>query len=96
MKRAEISIIVSGEAYDLSGDPERIRRALVLFREILERIKTENRGKDISTHRLGTMAALALAEKLVIGQDRREKIIGRVDSVQKQVKGLIEILEKFG
>ena len=95
MKRVEISIIVLGEAYNLSGDPALIRRALVLFQEMLERIQKENRGKDISTHRLGAMAGMALAEKLVIFQDRQEKKTDLIDSVQIQVRGLIEILEKL-
>ena len=70
MKRANISITVLGEVYNLSGDPVRIRRAAGLFQDTLEQIEKENRGKDISTHRLGAMAGMALAEKIVIFQDR--------------------------
>ena len=95
MKRAEISITVLGEAYNLSGDPALIRRASGFFQEILEQIRKENRGKDISTHRLGAMAGMVLAEKLIIFQDRQEKKTDLIDSMQIQVRGLIEILEKF-
>ena len=96
MKRAEISITVLGEAYNFSGDPALIRRASVLFQEILEQTQKENRGRDISTHRLGAMTGMALAEKLVIFQDRQEKKTDLVNLIQGQVKGLIEILEKSG
>ena len=96
MKRANISITVLGEVYDFSGDPARIRRADGLFQEMLEQIRKENRGKDISTHRLGAMTGMALAEQLVIFQDRQEKKTDLVNSLQSQVKGLIEILEKSG
>ena len=95
MKRANILIKVLGESYNFSGDPVRIRRANGLFQEELERIEKENRGKDISTHRLGAMTGMALAEKMVIFQDRQEKKTGLVNSAQSQVKGLIEILEKL-
>ena len=95
MKCANISITVLGEAYNLSGDPALIRRASGLFQEILEQIRKENRGKDISTHRLGAMAGMALAEKLVIFQDRQEKKTDLINSVQIQARGLIEILEKL-
>ncbi|MCX5641642.1 MAG: cell division protein ZapA [Candidatus Omnitrophica bacterium] len=94
MKRAEISISVLGEAYNLSGDPARIRRAFGLFQETLEAIEKENRNKDISTHRLGAMVGMALAEQLVISQDRQEKKTDLVNALQNQVKDLIEILEK--
>ncbi|MBU2495770.1 MAG: cell division protein ZapA [Candidatus Omnitrophota bacterium] len=94
MKRTEISITVLGEAYDFSGDPARIRRAAGLFQETLEQARKENRGKDISTHRLGAMTGMALAEQLVILQDRQEKKTDLVNSLQSQVKGLIEILER--
>ena len=92
MKRAEISITVLGEAYNLSGDPTLIRRASGLFQEMLEQIRKENRGKDISTHRLGAMTGMALAGKLVIFQDRQEKKTDLINSLQSQVRGLIEIL----
>ena len=95
MKRAEISITVLGEVYNLSGDPTLIRRASVLFQEMLEQTQKENRGKDISTHRLSAMAGMNLAEKLVIFQDRQEKKTDLIDSVQIQVRGLIEILENL-
>ena len=95
MKRAEISITVLGEAYNLSGDPVLIRRASGLFQEMLEQIRKENRGKDISTHRLGAMTGMALAERLVIFQDRQEKKTELVNLLQSQVKALIEILEKL-
>ena len=95
MKRVNISITVLGEAYNLSGDPALTRRAFVFFQEILEQIRKENRGKDISTHRLGAMAGIALAEKLIILQDRQEKKIDLVNSLQSQVRGLIKILERF-
>ncbi|MFH2068253.1 MAG: cell division protein ZapA [Candidatus Omnitrophota bacterium] len=94
MKRVNVLITILGEPYNLSGDPVLIRRTAELFQETLEQIGKKNRGKDISTHRLGAMAGMALAEKLVIFQDRREKKTGLVNSVQNQVKGLIEILEK--
>ena len=95
MKRVNISITVLGEAYDFFGDPALIRRATGLFQETLEQIRKENRGKDISTHRLGAMTGMALAEQLVIFQDRQEKKTDLIDSVQIQVRGLIEILEKL-
>ena len=95
MKRAEVSIVVLGEAYIFSGDLARIMKASVLFQKMLEQIQKENRDKDISTHRLGAMAGMALAEKLVIFQDRQEKKTDLVDSVQIQARGLIEILEKL-
>ena len=95
MKRAEISITVLGEVYNLSGDPTFIKRASGLFQEMLEQTQKENRGKDISTHRLGAMTGMALAEKLVIFQDRQEKKTDLIDSVQIQARGLIEILEKL-
>ena len=94
MKRAEISITVLGEVYVLSGDPALIRRASGLFQEMLEQMRKENRGKDISTHRLGAMAGMSLAEKLVILQNRQEKRTNLVNSLQSQVRDLIEILEK--
>jgi cell division protein ZapA (FtsZ GTPase activity inhibitor) len=94
MKRAEISITVLGEVYNLSGDPALITKASGLFQETLEQVRKENRGKDISTHRLGAIAGMALAEKLVIFQNRQEKKTNLIDSLQSQVKGLIEILEK--
>ena len=96
MKCANISITVLGEAYNLSGYPALIRRASGLFQEMLEQIQQENRGKDISTHRLGAMTGMALAEKLVIFKDRQEKKTDLVNSVQSQVKSLIEILERAG
>jgi hypothetical protein len=96
MKRANISITVLGEIYDFSGDPALIRRAVGLFQEMLEQIRKENRGRDISTHRLGAMAGIALAEKMVIFQDRQEKRTDLVNSLQNQVKDLIEILEMLG
>ena len=96
MKRADISITVLGEAYNLSGDALLIRRASELFQELLERMRKENRGKDISTHRLGAMTAMGLAEKLIIFQDRQEKTRDLVNLLQIQVRGLIELLEKFG
>ena len=95
MKRAEISITVLGEAYNFFGDPALIRKAAGLFQEILEQIGKENRGKDISTHRLGARAGMALAERLVIFQDRQEKKTNLIHSVQIQVRDLIEILEKL-
>jgi len=94
MKRADISITVLGEVYNLSGDPALIRRASALFQEMLEQIRKENRGKDISTHRLGAMTAMGLAERLLIFQDRQEKKRDLVNSLQIQVRGLIEILER--
>ena len=94
MKRVDISITVLGESYNLSGDPLLIKRASDLFRETLERIRKENRGKDISTHRLGAMTAIGLAEKLIIFQDRQEKTRDLVNLLQIQVRGLIEVLEK--
>ena len=94
MKRANISITVLGEVYDFFGDPALVRRASGLFQEMLEQIRKENRGKDISTHRLGAMTGMALAEKLVIFQNRQEKKTDLVNSLQSQVKGLIEILER--
>ena len=96
MKRVNISITVLGEAYNLSGDPALTGRAVGFFQEMLEQIRKENRGKDISTHRLGAMAGIALAEKLIILQDRQEKKTDLVNSLQSQVKGLIEILERSG
>jgi len=95
MKRAEILITVLGEAYNLSGDPALIRRASGLFQEKLEQIRKENRGKDISTHRLGAMVGMELAENLIIFQDRQEKRTELLNLLQSQVRGLIEILEKF-
>ena len=94
MKRVNISITVLGEAYDFFGDPALIRRATGLFQETLEQIRKENRGKDISTHRLGAMTGMALAEQLVIFQDRQEKKTDLINSLQNQVKDLIEILER--
>lgn len=94
MKRTDISVTVLGEAYNLSGDPALIRRASDLFREMLEQIRKENRGKDISTHRLGAMTAMGLAARLIVFQDRQEKKRCLVNSLQTQVRGLIEILER--
>ncbi|MFA5393204.1 MAG: hypothetical protein WC081_04170 [Candidatus Ratteibacteria bacterium] len=96
MKRAEISIIVLGEAYSFFGDPALIKRASGLFQEMLEQILKENRGKDISTHRLGAMAGMALAEKLVISQYRQEKKTDLVNLLRNQVKDLIKVLENAG
>jgi cell division protein ZapA (FtsZ GTPase activity inhibitor) len=93
MKRANISITVLGEAYNLSGDPTLTKKAAGLFQEMLERIEKENRGEDISTHRLGAMTGIALAEQLLIFQKRQEKKTNLIDSVQIQVRSLIEILE---
>ena len=94
MKRTDISVTVLGEAYNLSGDPALIRRASDLFQEMLEQIRKENRDKDISTHRLGAMTAMGLAERLVVFQDRQERKRCLVNSLQIQVRGLIEILER--
>ena len=94
MKRTDISVTVLGEVYNLSGDPALIRRASDLFQEMLEQIRKENRDKDISTHRLGAMTARGLAERLVVFQDRQERKRCLVNSLQIQVRGLIEILER--
>jgi len=95
MKRADIFITLLGEAYNLSGDPVLIRRAADLFQEMLEQVRRENRGKDVSTHRLGAMTAIGLAERLIACQDRQAKKKDLVNSLQIQVRGLIEILERL-
>jgi hypothetical protein len=92
MKRANISITLLGESYSFSGDPAIIRRAFGLFQEVLEQIQKESRGKDISTHRLGAMTGLALAERLVFFQDRQKKKAGLLSSAQRQTKDLIGVL----
>ena len=83
-----------GEAYSLSGDPALIRRALGLFQEMLEEIQKEDRGKDVSTHRLGVMTGLRLAEQSLLFQDRERKRSARLNTAQRQVRELIDILEK--
>ncbi|MFH0796801.1 MAG: cell division protein ZapA [Candidatus Omnitrophota bacterium] len=94
MKYTTISVSLLGEKYTLSGNVEMLRRALSIFQEVLEKVRREHQGREISTHRLAVMTGMALASELVHLQEREKKKAELLTLVQTRVKSLISKLNQ--
>ena len=96
MKHLTVEAEILGEKYRLSGRPGVTNRALEIFRETLEETRRETRGREVSTHRLGVLAGLLLAEKLALLEGREGKRAVLLGDVRREVAGLVEVLRAEG
>ncbi len=92
MRRQALSAKLLGETYRLYGNPAFIRRAIALFDQFFKQAEEENRGKEVSTHRLGVITAMALAMELVRAQEKESKKAALLKKARDQIKELVSLL----
>lgn len=92
MNKTTVKVRILGENYELSGRPEIIRDAVRSFTRALETVRHENEG-EISTHRLGIMAGLALAEEITALRLKRDRRRALLEKARNRLKNAARLLQ---
>ena len=91
MKTVSLQAEILGEKYRVSGEAGIVNQALALYREALEQVRGENRGREVSTHRLGVLAGIVLAENIVRARNRGEKNRLALEKARRELDSLIKV-----
>ncbi|HNQ35730.1 MAG TPA: cell division protein ZapA [bacterium] len=93
MKKTTVKVRLLGETYLLSGRPEIIREAVRSFTRALETIRRENGEPEVSTHRLGVMAGLALAVEITALRLKKERRLAVLEKARRRLKNAARLLQ---